>query len=67
MQRINAAAREPGMIYSTLICALNRARLDMNRKLLADIAAREPKAFDEIAKIAQKHLPGHVVKCATAA
>ena len=45
IQRINAGARLHGMNYSTFISGLKRAGVDLNRKSLADIAAREPEAF----------------------
>src|SRR6202142_1037425 len=43
--RINAAARLNGTTYSRLIAALKKANIVLNRKMLADIAVREPKAF----------------------
>ena len=52
--RINAAARMNGMTYSTLINGLKKANVTINRKMLADLAITDPKAFTEICKIAQK-------------
>jgi large subunit ribosomal protein L20 len=46
--RINAAARLNGTTYSRLIAALKKANILLNRKMLADIAVREPKAFAAI-------------------
>ncbi len=43
--RINAAARLNGTTYSKLVAALKKANIDLNRKMLADIAVRDPKAF----------------------
>ena len=43
--RINAAARLNGTTYSKLIAALKKASIDLNRKMLADIAVRSPQAF----------------------
>jgi large subunit ribosomal protein L20 len=43
--RINAAARLNGMTYSRLVAALKKANIVLNRKMLADIAVRDPKAF----------------------
>jgi large subunit ribosomal protein L20 len=43
--RINAAARLNGTTYSRLISALKKANILLNRKMLADIAVRDPKAF----------------------
>lgn len=48
--RINAAARLNGTTYSRLINALNRKGLDINRKVLAEIAMNEPTAFAAIVK-----------------
>ena len=43
--RINAAARQNGMTYSELIHGLDEAGVEVNRKMLADIAVRDPEAF----------------------
>ena len=43
--RINAAARLNGTTYSKLINALKKAGIEINRKMLADMAVRDPKAF----------------------
>ena len=43
--RINAAARREGMSYSQLIHGLSEAGVDVNRKMLADIAVRDPETF----------------------
>ena len=43
--RINAGARQNGLSYSQLIGALRKANILLNRKMLADLAARDPKAF----------------------
>ena len=43
--RINAAARLNGTTYSRLISALKKANIDLNRKMLADIAVRDPQTF----------------------
>jgi len=50
--RINAGARINGTTYSHLISALNRKEVDINRKVLADLAANNPSAFGEIVKFA---------------
>ena len=52
--RINAAARMNGMTYSTLINGMKKANIVVNRKMLADLAITDPKAFTEICKQAQK-------------
>ena len=43
--RINAAARMNGTTYSRLVAALKKAQIEINRKMLADIAVRNPQAF----------------------
>jgi large subunit ribosomal protein L20 len=43
--RINAAARMNGTTYSKLVSALKKANIELNRKMLSDIAIREPHAF----------------------
>lgn len=48
ISRINAAAREEGMSYSTLVGGLRKAGVDLNRKVLADMAVREPETFKKI-------------------
>ena len=52
--RINAAARQNGLTYSTLIAGLKKANVTINRKMLAELAVSDPKAFEEIANIAKK-------------
>ncbi len=54
--RINAAARLHGMSYSRLINGLHRAEIDIDRKVLADIAVRDPEAFGAIAAQAKASL-----------
>ena len=51
--RINAAARINGLSYSTLISGLKRANVDVNRKLLADLAVRDAAAFAKLAEVAK--------------
>ncbi len=45
IQRINAAAREHGMTYGRFIHGLSKAGIEVDRKVLADLAVREPEAF----------------------
>ena len=52
--RINAAARMNGLTYSKLISGLKKANVTINRKMLAEIAVNDAKAFTEIAEIAKK-------------
>ncbi|HAY83661.1 MAG TPA: 50S ribosomal protein L20 [Chloroflexi bacterium] len=48
--RINAAARLNGTTYSRLVHALRQANITINRKMLADMAVRDPKAFTAVVK-----------------
>ena len=54
--RINAAARMNGLTYSRLIAGLKKANVSINRKMLAEIAVSDEKAFAEIAETAKKAL-----------
>ena len=45
IQRINAGAREHGLTYSAFMNGLNKAGIEVDRKVLSDIAIREPEAF----------------------
>ena len=51
--RINAAARENGMSYSRFISGLQKAGIDLDRKILADLAVRDPATFAQLASLAQ--------------
>jgi large subunit ribosomal protein L20 len=57
--RIAAAARQHGCSYSRLIHGLNKAGLSLNRKVLADLAVRDQKAFEEIVRMAQEAVATH--------
>ena len=52
--RINAAARLNGTTYSKLIAALKGANITLDRKVLAELAMNEPKAFEAVVKAARK-------------
>ena len=54
--RINAGAREHGMSYNQLIHGLKEAHIDVDRKILADLVAREPEVFAVIAARAKEAL-----------
>ncbi len=54
--RINAAARTNGTSYSKLIHGLKLAGVEVNRKMLADLAIREPEAFAQIVNTAKQQL-----------
>jgi large subunit ribosomal protein L20 len=55
-QRINAAARQHGLNYSRLIHGLKKANVTINRKMLADLAVREPATFGAIVEQAKAAL-----------
>ena len=55
IQRINAAAREFDLSYSRLINGLKIAGVDIDRKMLADLAVRDAAAFSAIADVARQH------------
>ncbi len=55
-QRINAAAREHGLTYSRLIDGMNKAGIEVDRKVLSDLAIHEPAAFAAIVAQAKKSL-----------
>ncbi len=57
IQRINAGARLHGLSYSTLIHGLRRAEIEIDRKILADLAVREPETFAQIVAQAKAALP----------
>src|SRR3712207_5330036 len=62
IQRINAASREHGLSYSQFVHGLRLAELDLDRKILADLAATEPEAFAAIAAQAKNALHGQPVQ-----
>ncbi len=52
--RINAAARMNGLTYSQLIAGLKKANVTINRKMLAELAVSDSKAFAELVEVAKK-------------
>ena len=52
--RINAAARVHDMSYSRFMAGLKKAGVEINRKILADLAVHDPAAFGELAEVAKK-------------
>ena len=56
IQRINAAAREEGMTYGRFINGLDKAGIEVDRKVLADLAVREPEAFKALVEAAKASL-----------
>lgn len=53
--RINAAARDNGTTYSRMVHGLKVAGVDINRKVLAELAISDPGGFTELAELAKKH------------
>ena len=51
--RINAAARQNGLTYSKLIAGLNRAGIEVNRKMLSELAISDPAGFTQICEAAK--------------
>jgi large subunit ribosomal protein L20 len=56
IQRINAGAREHGLTYSRFMDGLRKSGIEMDRKVLSDIAVREPETFASLVKQAQSAL-----------
>ena len=56
IQRINAAARVHALSYNRLMNGLRKAGVEINRKILADLAVRDPAAFEQLAEVAKKAL-----------
>lgn len=54
--RINAAAQECGLSYSRFISGLSKANVELDRKILADIAVHDSDAFAKLVKLAQENL-----------
>ena len=61
IQRINAAVREFGLTYSRFIDGLAKANVEVDRKVLSDIAIHQPEAFKALVEAAKKALPADVV------
>lgn len=54
--RINAAVRSRGLTYSRFISGLGKANVELDRKMLADMAVRDPQAFDAVFEAAKKYV-----------
>jgi large subunit ribosomal protein L20 len=67
IQRINAAARENGMTYNRLIQGLKAAGVEVDRRVLADMAVNDAAAFAALVQVAKAALPEDVNAPATAA
>jgi len=60
IQRINAAARANNMTYNRLIQGLKLAEIQVDRRMLADMAVNDPGAFAALVEVAKKALPADV-------
>ena len=60
IQRINAAAREQGLTYNRFIQGLKAAGVEVDRKILADMAVNDPTAFTAMVELAKANLPADV-------
>ena len=59
IQRINAAARQNGMTYNRFIQGLKAAEVEVDRKVLADLAVNDPAAFTTLVDVAKAALPAN--------
>ena len=55
--RISAACRDRGLRYSVFIAGLQRAHVEIDRKMLSEIAIHDPAAFDDLVAVAREHAP----------
>lgn len=55
--RINAATRQNGLSYNRFVQGLKAADVEVDRKIMADLAVRDPQAFTALVDVAKKHLP----------
>ena len=53
--RIGAATRRLGLTYSQFVHGLNIANIEINRKMLAEMAVRDPEGFEKLVSVAQEH------------
>ena len=67
IQRINAAARENGLTYNRLIQGLKLAGVEVDRRVLADLAVNDAPAFAVLVKVAKEALPADVNAASTPA
>lgn len=56
--RVNAASRSHGLTYGQFINGLRKSGVEINRKMLADMAVREPEAFADIVTLAKSQVSG---------
>jgi large subunit ribosomal protein L20 len=62
IQRINAAARTNGLSYSRFIAGLRTAGVELDRKVLADLAVTDPAAFTALAEVARRGAPAEAAE-----
>jgi large subunit ribosomal protein L20 len=65
--RLNAACRMRGLRYNQLIAGLLRAHVELDRRVLSEIAIDDPKTFDLIVELAKQHAPKHAARPAAQA
>ena len=65
-KRINAAARANGITYNRFIQGLREAGVEVDRKILADLAVNDPGAFAQLASLAKDNVPAHPAPAETA-
>ncbi len=58
--RINAGARQHGLSYNRFVQGLKSAEVEVDRKMLAELAVNDPNAFTELVNVAKRHLPEDV-------
>jgi len=56
--RVNAASRAEGLTYGQLIHGLKKSGVEVNRKMLADMAVREPESFSSLVTVAREQVEG---------
>jgi large subunit ribosomal protein L20 len=61
IQRINAAARANGITYNRFVQGLREAGVEVDRKILADLAVNDPGAFAQLVAVAKEHVPAQPV------
>lgn len=67
ISRLNAALKERGVQYSRFIAALAPAGVELNRKMLSELAVSDPAAFDAVVAAVKPHITGPVRKVAAGA
>jgi large subunit ribosomal protein L20 len=67
ISRLSAAVRERGISYNRFIPALIAAGIELNRKMLSELAITDPAAFDKIVELARPHVKGPPKKVVAAA